>query len=37
MGMIEVKILLTVTVVVFVVLAAVVGTSYWIDKRSGSD
>jgi hypothetical protein len=32
-----VQILLTVTIVVFAVLVVVVGTSYWIDKRSGSD
>lgn len=30
-----VQILMTVTVVVFVVLIAVVGTSYWIDKSVG--
>ena len=29
------QILFTVTVVVFVVLIAVVGTSYWIDKSVG--
>jgi uncharacterized protein (UPF0333 family) len=30
-----VQILLTVTLVVFVVLLVVVGTSYWIDKSAG--
>lgn len=30
-----VQILMTVTVVVLVVLVAVVGTSYWIDKTTG--